>query len=113
MKGHEYIKQRREALGMSQRALARRVRRLDGDGSISPQMMNCIEHGRRSYEHYIDDIADALMVDDWILCFYIGRLPKYLVDDYDGDHETIMEAYSAFVTKLRGEGCGEEEYYGH
>lgn len=112
MKGHEYIKQRREALGMSQRALARKIRRLDGDGSISPQMMNCIEHGRRSYEPYIEDLADALLVDDWILCFYVGRFPKHLIDGYDGDNETIMKAYSAFVAKLRGE-CDETDYYGH
>lgn len=108
MKGNEYIKQRREALGISQRALAKKIRSRDGDWSISPQMMNCIEKGRRSYEPFIDDLADALMVDDWILCFYVGRFPKHLIDDFDGDHETIMEAYNAFVIKLRGD----EEYYG-
>lgn len=113
MKGHEYIKQRREALGMSQRALARKIRRLDGDGSISPQMMNCIEHGRRSYEPYIDDLADALLVDDWILYFHVGRFPKQLIDNFNGDHDTIIEAYCAFATKLRGERCVYKEYYGH
>ena len=50
-----------------------------------------------------------MLVDDWILCFYVGRFPKYLIDEFDGDHETIMEAYKAFVIKLRGD----EEYYGH
>lgn len=110
MKGHEYIKQRREALGMSQRALARKVRRLDGDGSISPQMMNCIEHGRRCYESYVTDLSTALEVDPWVLYFYLGRIPFYFIDGLKVDDNTIINAYEAFNYVIRhnseADACG-------
>jgi transcriptional regulator with XRE-family HTH domain len=102
MTGHEYIRIRRVAIGKSQRNIASRIRRIDGDGSISPQMMNCIEHGRRSYKPYIADLADALMVDDWVLYFFLGEFPPSYIGAFDGDLEKVSNAFEAFRSTLRG-----------
>jgi transcriptional regulator with XRE-family HTH domain len=101
MTGYKYITQRRQALGITQRELASRLRRIDGDGSISPQMMNCIEHGRRSYEPYVKDLSTALMVDPWVLHFYLGQIPSYFIDGLTVDDATIVNAYEAFNYVIR------------
>ena len=103
MKGNEYIRIRRVAIGRSQRYIASCIRRLDGDGSISPQMMNCIEHGRRSYKPYIADLADALLVDEWVLYFFLGEFPPEYIGSFDGDLEKVSNAFDAFRSALRGE----------
>ena len=101
MTGPKYITQRREALGMTQRELASRLRRTDGDGAISPQLMNCIEHGRRSFKPYVKDLSIALEVDAWVLYFYLGQIPSYFIDGLDVDDTTIVNAYEAFNYVIR------------
>ena len=58
----EVIVTRRKELGMSQRELARNVFNADGS-HISPQIMNCIEKGRRDGSQYINQIANVLQLD--------------------------------------------------
>ena len=58
----EVIVTRRKELGMSQRELARKVFNTDGS-HISPQIMNCIEKGRRDGSQYINQIANVLQLD--------------------------------------------------
>jgi DNA-binding XRE family transcriptional regulator len=58
----EVIVTRRKELGMSQRELARNVFNADGS-HISPQIMNCIEKGRRDGSQYITQIASVLQLD--------------------------------------------------
>jgi transcriptional regulator with XRE-family HTH domain len=58
----EVIVSRRKELGMSQRELARKVFNTDGS-HISPQIMNCIEKGRRDGSQYINQIASVLQID--------------------------------------------------
>ena len=58
----EVIVSRRKELGMSQRELARKVFNTDGS-HISPQIMNCIEKGRRDGSQYITQIASVLQID--------------------------------------------------
>jgi len=58
----EVIVTRRKELGMSQRELARNVFNADGS-HISPQIMNCIEKGRRDGSQYINQIASVLQID--------------------------------------------------
>ena len=99
MKSYEFVVTRRKQLGISQRELAGMIKRLDGDGSISPQLMNCIEHGRRPYKPYMQDLAKALQVDELVLACLIGYIPeKYraLPDNLDN----IPKAYYAFWQEL-------------
>jgi transcriptional regulator with XRE-family HTH domain len=58
----EVIVSRRKKLGMSQRELARKVFNADGS-HISPQIMNCIEKGRRDGSQYINQIASVLQIE--------------------------------------------------
>ena len=111
MKGHKYITLRREHIGMTQRELASKIRRTDGDGSISPQLMNCIEHGRRSFKPYITDLSYALKIDTWVLHFYLGQIPSYFIDGLDVDDTTIVNAYEAFNYVIRHN--SETDGYGH
>jgi hypothetical protein len=77
------------------------LKRTDGDGSISPQLMNCIEHGRRSYRPYVRDLATALEVNDAALWFFLGEIPEqYRVLPYNFDLSRIQKAYSAFYEVL-------------
>jgi len=100
--GPEFIVARRKHLGLSQRDLASMLKRTDGDGSISPQLMNCIEHGRRSYKPYIRDLATALEVDDTVLWFFIGEIPaRYRIMPSDFDLARIRLAYMTFAETLR------------
>jgi DNA-binding XRE family transcriptional regulator len=58
----EVIVTRRKELGMSQRELARNVFNANGS-HISPQIMNCIEKGRRDGSQYLSQIASILQIE--------------------------------------------------
>ena len=100
MTGAAFIVSRRNELGITQRQLASMVKRLDGDGSISPQLMNCIEHSRRSYKPYIKDLARALQVHDSVLAFFIGHIPARYTLGVKVDISRIPDAYLAFMNVL-------------
>ena len=100
MTGSDFIVSRRNELGITQRQLASMVKRLDGDGSISPQLMNCIEHGRRPYKPYIKDLARALQVHESVLSFFIGHIPARYTLGVEVDISRIPDAYLAFMNVL-------------
>jgi transcriptional regulator with XRE-family HTH domain len=103
MSGPEFVVARRKQLGLSQRDLAGLIKRTDGDGSISPQLMNCIEHGRRTYRPYVRDLAKALEVHDTVLWFFIGEIPeRYRVITEKVNLARIQSAYLAFLMELQG-----------
>ena len=70
------ISQARKALGWSQKVLAQKILREDGE-SISPQYLNDIEHDRRSpsSDRMVQQFADVLgMEEDW-LYYLAGKFP--------------------------------------
>jgi transcriptional regulator with XRE-family HTH domain len=70
------ISQARKKLGWSQKELASKVRREDGE-AISPQYLNDIEHDRRSpsSDHMVQQFAETLeLAADW-LYYLAGRFP--------------------------------------
>ena len=73
------ISQARKALGWSQKMLAQKILREDGE-SISPQYLNDIEHDRRSpsSDRMVRQFADVLgMEADW-LYYLAGKFPADL-----------------------------------
>ena len=73
------ISQARKALGLSQKLLAQKIFREDGE-SISPQYLNDIEHDRRSpsSDRMVQQFAEVLGMDvDW-LYYLAGKFPADL-----------------------------------
>ena len=73
------ISRARKALGWSQKELAQKILREDGE-SISPQYLNDIEHDRRSpsSDRMVQQIANVLdMQVDW-LYYLAGKFPADL-----------------------------------
>lgn len=93
---------RRRALGISQKELAEKIKREDGE-PISPQYLNDIERDRRSpsSEHIVKQFAEVLGLDMDRLYFLAGRIPADLLK---GQHtpEVIEQAMVAFRKKLGG-----------
>ena len=76
--GHA-ISQARKALGWSQKELAQKILREDGE-SISPQYLNDIEHDRRnpSSDRMVQQFAEVLGMEvDW-LYYLAGKFPADL-----------------------------------
>lgn len=72
----KYIGEVRKQQGLSQKQLAERIEREEGD-SISPQYLNDIEHDRRSpsSDHMIQQFARVLKVSADYLYYLAGRIP--------------------------------------
>ena len=73
------ISQARKALGWSQKELAQKILREDGE-SISPQYLNDIEHDRRSpsSDRIVQQFAEVLGMEvDW-LYYLAGKFPADL-----------------------------------
>src|SRR5213593_220136 len=95
------IGQARERAGLSQKELAARVRKEDGQ-PISPQYVNDIEHDRRGApsDHLIRDFARVLGIRVEYLYYLAGELPA----DLQGrtvDEATVITAYETFRKQLR------------
>ena len=71
------ISDARKAVGLSQKELAARIRKEDGD-PISPQYLNDIEHDRRNPpgESMIEQLAKELQLDKDFLCIAAGAIPQ-------------------------------------
>jgi transcriptional regulator with XRE-family HTH domain len=69
----------RKAKGLSQKELAERIKREDGE-PISPQYLNDIEHDRRSpsSEHLVMQFSKVLGLDAEYLAFLADRWPASL-----------------------------------
>ena len=91
-----YIAQARKRLDMSQKELASKVLREDGQ-PISPQYLNDIERDRRSpsSDHLIQQFAQALGVDADYLHYLAGSLPAEIRSRNLSEGE-VAEAFRAF-----------------
>lgn len=96
------IAQRRKELSLSQKQLAERIKREDGE-SISPQYLNDIERDRRSpsSEHMVKQFAQILELDADRLYFLAGRIPADLLNKKHSA-EQIEKAMVVFRKKLGG-----------
>lgn len=92
----------RRAKGMSQKELASAVKKDEGEGSISPQYLNDIEHDRRSpsSDFLVKQFATILELKTDYLYFLAGKFPeefrkKSLTQDQ------VMNAMMAFRKTLK------------
>lgn len=98
----EAIAEARKTLGLSQKELAAKILKEDGQ-AISPQYLNDIEHNRRcpSSDHIIEQFSKALGIKSDILYFKAGALPKD-IKKKKADQEKVIEAYTAFRKAIKG-----------
>jgi len=99
------IRERRKALGLTQRQLAARVRFEDGH-PLSEPYLNDIEHDLRRppRDHIVAQLARALEVDPVVLFFFAGRLPRE-ISEQETSHAAIEAAFAAF-RRVLCEGSG-------
>jgi transcriptional regulator with XRE-family HTH domain len=95
------IAEARKALEMSQKDLAAKIFKEDGE-PISPQYLNDIEHDRRNppSEDMIYQFAKQLKLDAEILFYLAGKLPGDMQNPSVGP-EKIVAAYQAFRKALK------------
>jgi ribosome-binding protein aMBF1 (putative translation factor) len=94
----------RRALGWSQKELAAKIKKEDGE-AITPQYLNDIEHDRRSpsSDHLVGEFARVLKIDSAALFAAIGMLPvneRKLVKRATPDQ--VERAFTAFRKTLSG-----------
>jgi len=93
----------RKAAGISQKDLAAKIRKEDGE-PISHQYLNDIEHDRRNppNELIIEQLAKQLDLAAEYLIFAAGMLPNDLRKDLAGAKpEHVERAYRAFRENLK------------
>jgi len=95
------IAEARKKLELTQKDLADRVRKEDGE-PITPQYLNDIEHDRRnpSSPEMIEKLAKVLKLPPEVLYFLAGTLPED-VRKPSVPQERIVEAFGAFRKALR------------
>ena len=93
--GHTLARARKQA-GLSQRELAARILKEDGE-AISPQYLNDLERDRRnpSSDHLIQQFAKALDLSADYLHYLAGKLPDELRQK-NLSEETVKVAFAAF-----------------
>jgi transcriptional regulator with XRE-family HTH domain len=99
----QIVGEARRALGISQKDLAAKIRKEDGE-PISPQYLNDIEHDRRNppSEFIIEQVARHLKLSKEHLTATAGILPGDLRDKVPGaDPQRVEEAFRAFRKVLR------------
>ena len=71
------IAQKRKAMGLSQKDLAEKIIREEGDAPISPQYLNDIEHDRRkpSSDHMMKQFSTVLSISENFLYYLADRVP--------------------------------------
>ncbi|HEY6343694.1 MAG TPA: helix-turn-helix transcriptional regulator [Bryobacteraceae bacterium] len=91
------IAEARRAAGLSQKELAARVKKEDGQ-AISAQYLNDIEHDRRNppSEFLIAQFAAILKFDQDVLCLAAGTIPQDLQKMAAAQPEKVQEAFRAF-----------------
>jgi transcriptional regulator with XRE-family HTH domain len=98
----QVLAEARRRAGLSQRELAARIRKEDGE-PISPQYLNDLERDRRNppARHLLKQFALALDLPEEYLDFLAGQLPEDLrVGGYAP--EQVQAAFHAFRRTLRG-----------
>jgi transcriptional regulator with XRE-family HTH domain len=91
------ISEARRAKGLSQKDLASKVKKEDGQ-AISAQYLNDIEHDRRNppSEHLIAQIADLVDVSKDVLCIAAGTIPDDLQRMARSQPAKVEHAFKAF-----------------
>ena len=94
----------RKKMGWSQKELAARIKKEDGE-TITPQYLNDIEHDRRSpsSDHLVSEFARVLKIDVVNLFAVIGMLAineRKLVKKATPDQ--LEKAFAAFRRTLQG-----------
>lgn len=99
----QVIANSRKELGISQRELASKVMKEDGN-PISPQYLNDIERDRRNPpgDYLLEQFAQQLDLDKDYLYFLAGKLPSELRSGNTTPRQ-VQEAFKAFRRTLRGE----------
>ena len=90
------IGSKRKELKLSQKELAERIVKEDGE-PITPQYLNDIEHDRRSpsSDHLVKQFADKLGLESDYLYFLAGRVPAD-IRQKKLSPETVANAMAAF-----------------
>lgn len=98
----EIITEARKGKNFSQRELAARIKKEDGN-PISAAYVNDIEHDRRNpaSHHMIEQFAQALDIESEILYFLMDRIPPYKYKS-EADRKIILNAWRAFERALQG-----------
>ena len=97
------VRQRRNALGLTQRELAARVRFEDGR-SISATYLCLIEHDLyKPRGHIITEFARVLGMNPDVFFYLVGKVPPD-VCELDATNEQLEAAFEAFRRVLR-DGC--------
>src|ERR1700760_4888044 len=91
------LSEARKANGMSQKELAAKIRKEDGQ-AISAQYLNDIEHDRRNppSEFLVAQIADLLSVSKDGLLLAAGMIPEELQRIARAQPDKVGEAFKAF-----------------
>lgn len=97
----QIISEARKKANLSQKELAARIKKEDGQ-PISPQYLNDIERDRRNppSDLLIEQFAAILNIEKDVLYFYAGELPAD-VKGTQADSEHVVAAYKAFRKALR------------
>jgi transcriptional regulator with XRE-family HTH domain len=99
----EIIAEARKKSGISQKDLASRIKKEDGE-AISPQYLNDIERDRRNppSEFIIVQIAKELELSKDYLILAAGAIPSELKENLAGsDPKSVEQAFQAFRRNLR------------
>jgi transcriptional regulator with XRE-family HTH domain len=91
----------RKDLELSQKDLANKIRKEDGE-SITPQYLNDIEHDRRSpsSDHIVKQFATVLKIKPDILYWLAGRVPGDITKR-TASPEQIETAFAAFRRTIK------------
>ena len=91
----------RKELEMSQKALADKIRKEDGQ-AITPQYLNDIEHDRRSpaSDHMVKQFASVLNLNPDVLYWLAGRVPGDVMKR-NVPLEKVEKAFTAFRKELK------------
>lgn len=91
------ISEARRAKGLSQKELAAKVKKEDGQ-AISAQYLNDIEHDRRNppNEFLIAQFAACLDLDKDVLCLAAGTIPLDLQKMAADQPDKVQQAFRAF-----------------
>jgi transcriptional regulator with XRE-family HTH domain len=93
----------RKQLGLSQKELAKKILKEDGE-PITPQYLHDIEHDRRSpsSDHLVQQFATVLTISPNVLYLLARRVPSDLAQA-KASPEQIDKAFTAFRKALMGE----------
>src|ERR1700732_5145136 len=96
------ISEARRVIGMSQKDLAAKVKKEDGQ-PISAQYLNDIEHDRRNppSEFLIAQFATLLKLDRDMLCLAAGTIPQDLQKLPASQPEKVEQAFKAFRKAIK------------